>query len=220
MTPSRILQWVCVATLLGCGHVSAATLEQVISREHPDLNLNGKFLGVGRDGNVYVGDFSGYVVRFNADGTGKWGGKTPMALKSVTANRDGVIATGHVHMSPAVRSWTPMFQEIANSRDFSNSDATGWNDPSAVEAGVSGDFYAADQCRNRIQRISPAGKVVDVYSLDSTGESYKSRYIRFRVIESLRRERRPPRAHLRRKEAVDDPSPSLRWLLLQSGRKL
>ena len=52
-----------------------------------------------------------------------------------------------------------------SAKDFLANDTVGWNAPGHVEAGESGDFYALDQHRDRIVRISSAGRVVREYAL-------------------------------------------------------
>ena len=77
------------------------------------------------------------------------------------------------------------FRELLNISDFLVNDTVGFNAPSFVVAGESGDFYAADQNRDRILRISAAGKIVAAYAIPSINGDPKTRIKDFRVCEKL-----------------------------------
>lgn len=164
----------------------AVVLERVISRENPLLGGTGSRLAVGRDGRVYVAS-DDYVVRMNPDGTGKTGGKVTYAMWNLAANADGIFATANAHFSRSVNLWAPDFQHLGKVGDFLSNDATEWWGPCDVQAGAGGDFYAADQNRERIVRIGAPGKIVTTYPLAGTGETFVRRLLRFRVCESLQR---------------------------------
>lgn len=165
----------------------AETLDNVISRENPKFHATQVVLTVGRDGKVYLAsnDNPGYVLRLALDGAGKLGGEVIYALQNCAANADGIIATANAHFSHSVNLYSPTFEKLATVADFLVSDATGWDAPVRVEAGTGGDFYAGDQHRNRILRITPAGKLLTTYPLRPESEAAKDwgRLIDFRVCE-------------------------------------
>jgi len=148
---------------------SAVELIQRVSREHPAFRLDTAHLAVGRDGNVYLigsGDNSGsYVIRTSPNGERKTGGKVVYAGTSVAANRDGIFATGNAHFSHSVNLYDAHFQSIGSINEFLNNDTVGWNAPTSVECGTSGDFYALDNHRQRILRISSSGKQLATFKL-------------------------------------------------------
>ena len=59
----------------------------------------------------------------------------------------------------------------------------GWTDPSDVESGPSGDFYALDQNRQRVVRVTSPGRTVATYPLDKLGEDLKHKTPDLRVWE-------------------------------------
>jgi outer membrane protein assembly factor BamB len=165
-------------------------VEQIISREHPAFKAATARLTVGRDGNIYLCNMiigESYVLRIAPDGSAKLGSLVESAAGNATANKDGIIAIPHSHFGRKVTIHDPNFKKTAEVGDFLGGDAVGWDAPARVEAGeVSGDFYAIDQHRDRIVRISPAGKVVKTYALPPKPERTPG-FNDFRVSETHER---------------------------------
>ena len=160
---------------------SAATLEQVISREHPSFECAGAALAVGRDGMVYVG--GPYVLRVQPDGGGKVGGATHYATQNVAVNAHGTLAAAAGHFQRSVLLFDQSFTRIALCQDFLVSDQVGWDAPGRVEVGAGGDFYGLDQHRQRILRLNPVtGKIVASYPLPKETEKERD-VLDFRVCE-------------------------------------
>jgi hypothetical protein len=159
-------------------------VEQIISRENPDFSVDAP-LTMGRDGRVYLasGGNHSFVLRFERDGTGRSGGPVTYACANATANAQGVTATASGHFAHKVTLYDREFKEIAHVGDFLVNDQVGWDAPAHVEAGPGGDFYAVDQHRNRVVRISPAGKVVTSYLLPREPEGGQGLVEDFRVWE-------------------------------------
>jgi outer membrane protein assembly factor BamB len=160
------------------------SVEQIISRENPDFSVDAP-LTVGRDGRIYLasGGNHSYVLRFERDGSGKAGGPVTYACANATANAQGIIAAACGHFAHKVTIYDREFREIAHVDDFLVSDQVGWDAPAHVEAGAGGDFYAVDQHRNRIVRISPAGKVATSYAVPHEPEGGQGLVEDFRVWE-------------------------------------
>ncbi len=159
----------------------AVTLEQIISREDPKFDCAGAVLTVGRDGNVYLSSSvqGGYILRVSRDGGQKLGGDAVYAMFNATANTAGVIASANAHFNHSVNLYDRNVKQFAACNEFLVSDTVGWDAPIHVEAGASGDFYGLDQHRLRILRISPAGKVVQVYTVPKEPQPRE-----FRVCEA------------------------------------
>ena len=181
-TTSRILGGFTAAVLLTpliAPHATVAvTLEQVISREDPKFNCADAVLTVGRDGNVYLGSVvhnGGYILRVGRDGTRKLGGDAVYAMANATANAAGVVASANAHFNHSVTLYDPNLKQFAACNEFLVNDNVGWDAPAHVEAGASGHFYALDQHRLRIVRVSPAGKVVQVYPVPAEAKAYDLR---------------------------------------------
>lgn len=160
------------------------TVEQIISRENPDFSVEAP-MTLGRDGRVYLasGGNRSFVLRFERDGTGRAGGPVTYACANATANAQGITAAASGHFAHKVTLYDRDFKELAHVDDFLVSDQVGWDAPAHVEAGAGGDFYAIDQHRNRIVRISPGGKVVTAYALPHEPEGSQGLVEDFRVWE-------------------------------------
>ena len=148
----------------------AVTLERIVSREDPKLDCAAAVMTVGLDGQVCLassvgagrGDM-GYVLRVSRDGTQKFGGDVVAnGLQNATANADGIVATANAHFQHAINLYGRNMGQIASYGDFLFKDF--YDVPQHVEAGASGDFYAIDAHRQRILRVSPAGKLVKAYT--------------------------------------------------------
>ncbi|MBX9693392.1 MAG: WD40 repeat domain-containing protein [Cyanobacteria bacterium] len=164
----------------------------MISREYPGFSCDQARLTVGRDGMVYLCDKTSdenqscYVLRMTKDGRERFGGTVVYAAANATANGSGVIATANGHFTHSLTLYDAKLSRQANVSEFLVNDKVGWNAPIHVEAGESGDFFGADQYRDRIIRIRSDGKLLKTYSIprsksDSTGLIWD-----FRVCEKTR----------------------------------
>jgi outer membrane protein assembly factor BamB len=167
--------------------VWGATLTQVVSHEnplcHPDSG--GARLTVGRDGLVYIshgGQPNGFVLRLAPDGTGKTGGAIMYCTNGLAANADGIMVSADAHFTHAMNLLDRSFRQYAAFNEIVYGDNVGWDAPRWVEAGAGGDFYGMDQYRNRLVRVSPAGKLVATYPIKADGEKMPSPQ-EFRVCE-------------------------------------
>jgi hypothetical protein len=171
------------------GFSADVVLEQIISREHPQFNAAQARLAAGRDGLVYLGsigpDNTAYVVRMTRSGHDKFGGAVTYALANVAANRDGVVATANGHFAHKVTLYDQNLKQYGEAADFLVGDNVGWDAPSHVEAGESGDFYGVDKHRDRILRITPRGKVLQAYPIPREPEGHAGLVENFRVCEKL-----------------------------------
>jgi hypothetical protein len=138
------------------GRALPVELEQIISREDPFFRCQEARLVVGRDGKVYLcsGGNRSFVLRLGLDGSGKSGGAVEYAAHSATANRDGVVATANGHFAHKVALYGPDFARGGAADEFLVNDQVGWDAPAHVEAGAGGDFYAIDQHRDRILKVT------------------------------------------------------------------
>lgn len=164
----------------------AVTLEQIIPREHPSFGAASSVLSVGRDGMVYLsnaGNNTGYTLRMTREGKNKIGGSVVYATANATANSKGQIAVASGHFAHTVTIYDKNFEKTAALGDFLVSDAVGWDAPSHVEAGESGDFYGADQHRDRILRISPDGKLLRSIAIPHSPDAGGGLIVDFRVNE-------------------------------------
>ena len=160
----------------------AVTLERIVSREDPKFNCATAVMTVGRDGNVYLSSLvngGGSILRVSRDGTRKLGGDAIYSMANSTANAEGVIASANSHFNHSVNLYDATFKHFAACGEFLVNDTVQWDAPARVEAGASGDFYGLDQHRLRILRISPAGKVVQVYAFPAEAKAFE-----FRVCEA------------------------------------
>jgi len=176
----------CLLALLATVMGSAVTLEQIVSREHPYFNVAGAIMSVGRDGKVYLtsgnlanNGANGYILRLNRDGTGKSGGVTNTeAVHNATANASGYMASDHAHFAACVNLMDPNFNVYSIVRGFTTSN---YDEPSEVDVGASGDFYAVDPSVNRVVRINQQGKIVNSYYYPAP---VQGRYMTVRVCEA------------------------------------
>ncbi len=181
----------CVITLImACGlGVSiaaplspAVTLERIVSREDPKFNCAAAVMTVGRDGNVYLSSVvqdGGYILRISRDGTQKRGGDAVYSMANATANAAGIIASANAHFNHSVNLYDASFKQFAACGEFLVNDTVQWDAPARVEAGASGDFYGLDQHRSRVLRISPAGKIMQVFTFPTEAKASD-----FRVCEA------------------------------------
>jgi outer membrane protein assembly factor BamB len=171
--------------VLAAGPARAVELDQIISRENPSFHCDSARLVVGRDGKVYVcsGGSNSFVLRLARDGTDKFGGAVEYAAQNATANADGLIATANGHFAHKVTVYGLDFARRAEANEFLVNDQVGWDAPIHVEAGAGGDFYAIDQHRDRILKISPAGKLLKAYTVARKPEGNQGMMQDFRVCE-------------------------------------
>ncbi len=160
-------------------------LEKTISREHAMFDGAGKRMSVGRDGRVYIVNGDGYWMRLNRDGSNKMGLKTQIAGHYAAANERGQIAVGFG--GSGVNTYDANLRLTGTIREFGGESQYNWYEPSDVEVGPSGEFYAVHQTKSRIVRLAAPYKVITTYSLDGTGEKFINRHVLFRVVESLER---------------------------------
>jgi len=143
-------------------------LEQIISREDVNFNAAAAVMSAGRDGKLYFscighGHDVGFALRIGPDGKEKYGKQIVYAIRNVTANADGVVASANGHFAHKVTLYNPSLDQTGELADFLVSDTVGWDAPGHVEAGASGDFYGLDQHRDRIVRLSPTAKIVRIH---------------------------------------------------------
>lgn len=144
---------------------SAVTLEQIVSHENPAFNPVAARMVVGRDGMVYLYHArslteSGYLLRLARDGSAKTGTLIAYSNSGVAANAAGTYVVAETHFAHAATTYDSEFKRIAAVTEFENSN---YDAPQHVEAGASGDFYAADLRGKRIVRFTAAGKQVATY---------------------------------------------------------
>jgi len=172
----------CLLALMTTTIGSAVTLEQIVSREHPYFSVSGANMGVGRDGKVYLcspSGGSGYVIRINRDGTNKSGGVLATeSCTAVAANSNGIIAVTHAHFAACAKLYDTSFSNYATVKAFTT---VNYDEPSDVQVGASGDFYAIDPANNRVVRFNQQGKIVNTYSYPAP---VQGRYMSFRVCEA------------------------------------
>jgi len=174
--------------MVNCGLSADVVLEQVISRESPLFRCVAARMTIGRDGFVYLSSESqgkGFCLRLSRDGRQKLGGEVIYAIHNVTANADGVIASANAHFNHSLNLYDATFRKQVAADDFLVNDQVGWDAPSHVEAGGSGDFYGIDQHRNRVVRVGVDGKVKGVLPIRAEHESEWGKPNDFRVCEGL-----------------------------------
>src|SRR5262249_50040275 len=142
-------------------------LERVISRENPLFRPEVARLTVGRDGTVYLahpGKASRlycYVLRMSRTGAHKVGAELPFG-DVATANKDGAMALAQPgYGGKRVGLFDAKSRPLGGVSGFAPNGYT----PAHVEAGAGGDFYALDDGRKVVVRLSPAGKQVAAYPL-------------------------------------------------------
>ena len=157
----QFLLAVCLILVANTATAEEIKLEQIISREDPAFHCESAKLAIGRDGMIHLasGGTPSFVIRLNPESKEKIGSNVGYALTGVAANADGIVAISNAHFSHRVALFDRSLKEIATVDDFLVNDQEGWDAPSHVEAG-SRDFYGVDQHRNRIVRLTPAGKVL------------------------------------------------------------
>lgn len=165
---------------------TAVTVEQIISRENPSFTPERAQLSKGLDGKVYLvtGGNTSWVLRMMPDGSQKTGGQVDYAASAVTASSTGQIAASHGHFAHKVGLYHPTFARQFENGDFLVSDAVGWDAPRWVEAAPSGDFYAVDQHRDRILRLTPTGKIRQAYAVKREPAGHGGLIEEFRVNEA------------------------------------
>jgi len=177
-----------LAQVAGGGEV---VLEQIISREHPQFDPAAAMMTAGGDGSVYLGSIgpenTAYVLRASPDGKSLFGGSVTYALNGIAVNRDGVLATANGHFAHKIALYDKQFKQFAEASDFRVGDDVGYDAPSHVEAGESGDFYALDKHRDRIVRLSAQGKVITAYPVPREPAGNAGMVDHFRVCEKLER---------------------------------
>lgn len=186
----RIIAPLLLLATTSIAHAQGVALEQVVSRHDPALNVTQARLGIGLDGNVYLArpnGHGGYVLRLSPEGRVLGGGKVGYSLTAVAANRDGIVATSEAHFAHRTAFWEKDFTPLGHVPDFLVNDKVQWNAPSDVCAGASGNFYAIDQHRSRILKITPPDRLVAAISMDRLGLESKGGNVGLRVDENRQR---------------------------------
>ena len=167
------------------GHDWLVRVHFAADEREPPEDVAGAVLSGARDGMVYLlrGGNDSFVLRVSRDGKDKAGGATVYAAHNATANADGILATSNAHFAHSVNLYKPDFSKLAAVSDFLVSDQVGWDAPADVEVGASGDFYGLDQHRDRILRLTPAGKVVKSYTVPREPAGNAGLVYAFRVCE-------------------------------------
>ncbi len=177
----KVLLW-CFVFFAAALPLQAVTLERIVSREDWKFNCAAAGMTVGRDGNVYLNHSphdAGYILRVSRDGVERRGGDAVYSMANATANAAGVIASANTHFNHSVNLYDRNFNRFTACGEFLGNDQVGWDAPVRVEAGASGDFYGIDQHRLRILRITPAGKIVQVFAIPKDAKAQD-----FRVSEA------------------------------------
>ncbi|MFO0841448.1 MAG: PQQ-binding-like beta-propeller repeat protein [Gemmataceae bacterium] len=179
--------WACAAVglALGAGRAQPVELEQVLSREAPAFRVDSARLAVGRDGQVYLcsGGNKSFVLRLGRDGAAKFGAAVEYAAGNATANGDGVVATANGHFARKVTVYGADFARRGAAGEFLANDQVGWDAPAHVEAGAGGDFYALDQHRDRVVKVSASGKALQAYPVARKPAGHPGLMQDFRVCE-------------------------------------
>ena len=161
------LSWMCLTLIVAVLSASSAvTFEQMISREHPNFNAYMAAITVGGDGMIYTlssrNQGPPVLVRMSFDGTTKTVGTVAHGANGVAVNAEGIIGITKAAWGGAFFLLRPDFSTLATFTDFPGS---GWDSPTSVTAGASGDFYVVDANRNRIVRYRPDGRLVQAYTI-------------------------------------------------------
>ncbi|MFE6177110.1 WD40 repeat domain-containing protein [Streptomyces sp. NPDC056464] len=136
------------------------TIEQVVSRYHPILDVPNLRMGFGRDGFVYLvigGRPDGRALRLRADGSEQTFARAGYAAQAITADAGGVIATADAHFPHRITFWDTDFNELGHYDEFTADDDAGYFSPGGVEAAERGGFYAIDQHARRVLKLGPGG---------------------------------------------------------------
>ena len=119
----------------------AATVQQVVSREHPNFNVSAARPTAGRDGLVYLNSGK-YLLRLRADGSGRSDSNDMhYASGGIAANRDGLIGQAQGHFAHTAAIFDAAFHRVAGFTELNNEN---FDAPQGIQAGPSGDFYACD----------------------------------------------------------------------------
>lgn len=141
---------------------------------------------VGQDGNVYfiarpAGASTNFLLRMNRDGTRAFGGWVLYSAGQATANANGIIATTNQHFLRKIALYDPQLRHVGDFIKIMGNDR--YEAPIHVEAGLSGDFYAADQVRDRIVRLTPDGSRVASFVIPHEPDGAPGVIRDFRVCE-------------------------------------
>jgi outer membrane protein assembly factor BamB len=160
--------FICLAWALSTSlSAQAITLEQIISRENPRLDVAKAHLAIGRDGFVYLSNLDpasmgpGWMMRLSRDGKILSSGDPGPAPMFVTANAAGQIGIANAHFTHAVTIRDRNLEVLGSNNSFTAE--PGYVAPAHLEAGET-DFYAVDQNKDRILRVAPDGKLVATYN--------------------------------------------------------
>jgi len=161
----------------------AALAGEPAPREKTVFKADMSTLTVGRDGKVYLcsTDNNAIVLRMNRDGSDRRTGPGFAAPRNVAANAVGMMAMaipGQLILSD------PDFYVLwAMDKIYSGFESVGVAAPAHVEAGT-GDFYAADQYRDRIIRCNAFGKRLGFWNVPREPAGPTGEIRDFRVCEN------------------------------------
>ena len=119
-------------------------------------------------------------LRVDLDGALQAGGVLTNSPYNATANAQGIMATSNTHFARKVTLWDANFNIVGAMVKIN-----GWTfrAPVHVEAGPSGDFYAADNFADRIVRFTPDGVRVGTYLVPREPDDASGEIRDFRVCE-------------------------------------
>jgi len=184
-TVSRIGLLAAIAAACLCPADNARAAEPPASGEPPAFNCQTATMTLGRDGKVYMTclvpkEPGGFVMRLDLDGRERVGGVLTTQVFNATANAQGFMATSNPHFARKVTLWDPGFNVVGAMVKISGFT---FYAPIHVEAGPSGDFYAADNPADRIVRFTPDGMRVGTYAVPREPEGDSGVLRDFRVCE-------------------------------------
>ena len=172
---------------LCCAGASLAA-EKAAMDKAPKFDCKIATMTVGRDGKVYMTSLSpkapgGFLLRVDLDGRQQVGGVVTNQMANASANAQGIVATANMHFARKVTLWDAGFHVVGAMVKIS-----GWTfrAPIHVEAGASGDFYAADNAADRIIRFTPDGMRVGTYHVPREPKGDRGEIRDFRVCEKRR----------------------------------
>ena len=151
----------------------------------PPFNSTNATLTVGSDGRVYMTSLGpgneGYVLRLNRDGSDRVCAPVTYMTVNATANPDGTMGVAFMHFARNVTIYRPDFAPVGQFSKFCATE--GLSTPIHVESAPSGDFYAADQYRDRILRFHPDGIRCGTYLVPREPDGPTGEIRDFRVCE-------------------------------------
>nr|WP_112474849.1 PQQ-binding-like beta-propeller repeat protein [Streptomyces sp. ST1020] len=169
--------------------MDARRIEQVVSRYNAVFKVSNLKMGYGLDDNVYLvvgGTPDGRLLRLKPDGTKQTFFRAGAAALAVTANASGTIAIAEAHFAHRIVFYDDQFRQLGHYDDVAADNTLGHNAPSGIEAVPSGFFYALDQHRLRVVRLTPTGTLDREVTLTGLPAEVRSTdsAVGLRVVES------------------------------------